>query len=307
MNRHRLALAALLFMAAPVAVAQRPDPEPANLRGDSGQTRKRLTEAEKKLQDGHAADAVAVLQQILDEAGDDLVAIDSKQHRPARWLAQQLLARLPADTLSGYRDRIEAPARKLLEAGKTARDPRPLWQLLDRYFVSRPADEGLLLLGDILFEKGEFHTAGLLWRRLLPDADADVVYPDSRIDPSAVCARLVLAAIFAGDLGRARSELGLLKQKYPHAKGYIAGKDAPYASTLQSILDSPPRIPLRANRGADWPTFGGGPDRSARVGGTIPNQWVRVPAWTNSISPRGGGILNATERPAGAPNSPPRR
>jgi outer membrane protein assembly factor BamB len=302
MNRQRASII-LLFAVGTVAVAQPPAPDPANLRGDSGQTRKRLAEAREKLEKGHAADAVDALQRVLDDAGDDLVAIDAKQFRPARWVAHQYLARLPADTLKGYQDRIDEPARKLLDAAKKTRDPAPLWQLLDRYFVSRPSDEGLLLLGDLLFEKGEFRAAERVWRRLLPDAGADVVYPDSKADPAAVRARLVLAAIFAGDTQRAKTDLAVFEQKHPGAKGRFAGKDGPYADALRAHLDAPPKVPPTANPGTDWPTFGGGTDRAARVGGRVPNYWPGRP-WQTPLPPAGVPPLPRHHQ---APPAPPQR
>jgi outer membrane protein assembly factor BamB len=301
MNRHcRVAFAlVLLFAAGHVTIAQPPGPESANLRGDSAQTRKRLTEADQKLTSGQAADAVDALQRILDDAADDLISLDGKQYRPARWIAHQMFARLPADALKGYQDRIDDPARKLLDAGKKTRDVAPLWQLLDRYFVSRPADEGSLLLGDLLFEHGEFRTAEGVWRRLLPDARADVTYPNSKTDPAAVRARLILAAIFEGEIDRAKAELAAFKSKHAGAKGTFAGKDAPYADTLQAFLDAPPKLRPTANAGNDWPTFGGSPDRSARVGVRLPSTWMARPTWETPIPP--------LERYPDAPQTPPAR
>src|SRR5581483_816256 len=164
MNRLCRAAASVLLLLVAGLPARAQAPEPANLRGDSSQTRKRLAEAEQKLLAGKPADAIDDLQRVLDEAGDDLITVDGKQYRPARWVAHQILAKLPADALKGYQDRIDAPARKLLDAARKSRDPAPLWQLLDRYFVSRPADEALLLLGDLLFDRGEFRASELQWR-----------------------------------------------------------------------------------------------------------------------------------------------
>src|SRR5262249_12946290 len=148
------------------------------------QTRKRLSEAEQKLRAGKTADATEDLQRILDESAGDLVTLDGKQYRPARWYAHQRLAWLPADVLRSYQDRIEAPAQKLLDAGKRNRDPGPLWQLLERYFVSRLGEEASLLLGDLLFEKGDFRAAELVWARLVSDGGADVVYPRPAVNPA---------------------------------------------------------------------------------------------------------------------------
>jgi len=294
----RAAVLVLLAAGAP-APGQQP-PEPANLRGDSAQTRKRVAEAEQKLLAGKTADATDDLQRVLDEAGDDLITVDSKQYRPARWVAHQILAKLPADALKGYRDRIDEPARKLLDTAKRTRDPAPLWQLLDRYFVSRPADEALLVLGDLLFERGQFRAAERMWRRLVPDGGADVAYPGSNADLAAVRARVVLAVILQGDANRAKAELIALKAKHPAAKGLLAGKDGPYADVLQAYLDAPPaRLP--ANRGTDWPEFGGGPNRSGRVGVLLPPEWPGRPTWKESLpaSPR------HPDAPASPPNRPP--
>jgi outer membrane protein assembly factor BamB len=295
--------AALLILALPLrALAQPPAPEPANLRGDSAQTRKRLTEAEQRLANNQPADAIDALQRVLDDAGDDLVTADGKQYQPARRFVHQILARLPADALKGYQDRLEGPARKLLDAAKQARDPAPLWQLLDRYFVSRPAEDGLLLLGDLLFEDGEFLAAEHAWRRLLPDAGADLVYPNPRTDPASVRARLILAAAFAGDLERARSALAAFKAKHPDAKGALAGRDGNYAATLQAVLDQSPAVPP-PGRSGDWTTFGGGPERTGRVGARLPKFWpTGRPSWAEPL------LSTANRHPAaplGAPARPP--
>ena len=100
------AVASVLVAIAPVRAQP---PEPASLRGDSTQTRKRLAEADQKLIDGKTADAVDDLQRILDESAGDLISVDGKQFRTAQWFAQQILAKLPPDALKNYRDQVEAP------------------------------------------------------------------------------------------------------------------------------------------------------------------------------------------------------
>ncbi|MBA4190477.1 MAG: hypothetical protein C0467_21025 [Planctomycetaceae bacterium] len=300
MNRAGRAAALLLILAAGSAVAQPPAPEPASLRGDSAQTRKRLTEAEQKLAANQPADAIDALQRILDEAGDDLVTADGRQYQPARRFVHQILARLPADALKGYQDRLDGPAKKLLDSAKQNRDVAPLWQLFDRYFVSRPADEGLLLLGDLLFEQGDFRVAEQVWRMLLPDEGSPLVYPNSKADPAAVRARLILATIFAGDTDRAKLAYDAFKAKHADAKGPFAGKVGKYADTLQSYLDKPPRLPPAANRGTDWPTFAGGPDRGGRLAVRLPSYWpTGRPSWSE--------IFPQPTRHAAAPTLPPAR
>ena len=278
----RLAAVAVLLAAAAAACGQ-PPVEPAVLRGDSPQTRKRLAEAEAKLLAGKAADAADDLQRVLDEAGDDLVGLDGRQFRPARLVAHGLLARLPADALKTYQNRVDAPAKLLLDAGARDRDPRPLWQLLDRYFVSRSAQEGGRLLGDLLFERGEFRAAELVWRRLLPGGGADLAHPTPPADPAALRARVVLAVIFQHELDRAAEELKAFEARHADAAGPFAGRTGPYRVALRALLDSPPR-PVTEAPTVEWPTFGGGPDRAGRVAGPVPYRWPPVPTWTQKIA-----------------------
>ncbi|HEY3788621.1 MAG TPA: hypothetical protein VGL71_07190, partial [Urbifossiella sp.] len=124
--RRIVAVFAVLALSGALAPAQ-PAPEPAALRGESPQTRKRLAEAEQKILGGKAADAVEELQRILDEAGDDLIGVEGKHHRSARWVVHHILAKLPPEVLKTYRDRIDESARKLFDAGRRDRDPKPLW------------------------------------------------------------------------------------------------------------------------------------------------------------------------------------
>lgn len=294
MNRRSLIILGVLVLTQPAA-----GQEGANLRGDSAQTRKRLAEAEQKLLAGKHADAADDLQRILDEAGDELITVDGKQYRAARWIAHGILARLPETALKNYQDRIDEPASKLLAAAKRTNDPGPLWQLLDRYYASRPADEGLLFLGDLLFERGEFRAAERTWRRLLPDSGADITYPASRSDPAAVRARIVLAIIFQGDLDRAARELTTFRKRHPGANGPLAGKTGPFAEILQGILENPPGVSPPANPGSSWPAFGAGPDRSGRVLARLSGEWPSKPTWTQEFK--------SGERHDRATTGPPQR
>ena len=252
------------------------------MRGDSAQTQKRLAEAARTLAAGRAADAADELQRLLDEAGDDLVSDDGRHFRAARYAVHGLLAQLPADALATYRDRIDAPARLLLDAAKRDRDPRPLWALLDRFFVSKPAQEALALLGDLLFEQGELRAAETVWRRLLPDEQPDLAYPAAG-DATAVRARLVLAAIFQGERDRATTMLDAFCMKHPDAAGPLAGTTGPYAATLQRLLAHPPTFPTDHRGSATWPTFGGNPGRDGRAAGRVPKFWPSRPTFSVTL------------------------
>jgi outer membrane protein assembly factor BamB len=265
-------------------------PEPATLRGDSTQTRKRLAEAEQKIAAGKAADAADDLQRALDEVPDDLITLNGREYRSTRWVAHGLLAKLPPDALKTYQDRIEQPARKLYEQGKQARDPRPLWQLLDRYFVSRPAEPALLLLGELLFERGDFRTAETVWRRLLPDAGADVAYPGAKADAALVRARIALAVVFQNEPARAKVEVEAFKAKHANATGALGGKTGPLLATLEAYAAAPPRLPPDATSGTAWATFGGGPDRAGRVAAGIPTAIPLRPTWVANEDANGNPL-----------------
>jgi len=297
MNRVCLVIVGVLLLPAAPARAQ----EAANLRGDSGQTRKRLVEAEQKLLSGKSAEALDDLLRVLDEAGDDFISLDGKHYQSARWVVHGLLVRLPAEALKSYQDRIDDPARTLVAAAKRSNDPAPLWQLLDRFFVSRPSEEGLAMLGDILFERGEFLAAEKQWRRLLPDADADIVYPGAKGDLALIRARLVIAAIFENDIERAKRELAAFKAKHATAVGEIAGKNGRLVETLEALLTHPHRLPLPANPGADWPTYGGSPSRSGRSTARLGGEWPPSPTWKEALN----AIGRRDDAPATAPRRPP--
>ena len=289
---------ALLLVAG--SVRAQPSGPAARLRGEteSLNTRKRLAEAQQKLQTGKATEAADELQRISDESGDDLVAVQANHFQPARRLVQQLLAALPAETLAAFRNRLEEPAKKLLDAGRRDRDPAPLRQLLNRYFISRPAENAIVLLGELLFERGDFRAAEQTWRLLLPPVDPrELAYPYPIIDPALVKAKVVMAAIFAGDFDRAKADLAGFAKEYPKAAGRLAGTDGPFAETLAKLLANPPAP--RESRGPEgWTTFAGNPSRDGALAEPLP-RLVGRPTWTTPIPRQFGDKL--AYRPASFP------
>lgn len=281
MHVRALTLLALLGCLS-AAVAQ---PSGTRLRGESesGRTRKRLTEAQQKLDAGQpVADE---LQDILDQSGDDLVLVKDDQYQPARRLVQQYLASLPDKPLNTFRDRIEEPAKKLLDAGKKRRDPQPLRELVERYFVSRPAEEGLLLLGELMFERGDFVAAGRYWRALLPDdPSGGLSYPKPKTDPAGVKAKLILMRATGGDRDGATADLEQFRKEHPKAAGLLGGVNGAFADTLAKLIASPPAL-TPASGG--WTAFGGGPARDGRPDTPLPRFLAGERPWRVAI-PRDG-------------------
>lgn len=255
-------------------------PDSANVRGESTTTRKRLAEAEQKIRAGQTADALEELLRIADDAGDDLVTADGKQFSSARHYVHRFLATLPDAALKRYRDRVEEPASRLLARGRERRDPELLRQLLDRYAVSRPAEDAILLLAELAFERGEFGVAERYWRKLLPDSEAK--YPAPRAKPADIEARILAATILRGDRHASGAMLESFEKRYPGAEGRVAGRTGPYLETLTALANARPSE-QRIEAGGDWSTLGGSPSRDGRVGGTLPKHWPSRPTWTTPI------------------------
>jgi hypothetical protein len=275
------------------------------LRGeaDATRTRKRLTEAQQKLTDGKFAEAADELQKILDESGDDLVLVKDDSYQPARRLVQQYLASLPTDALNTFRNRIDAPAKRLLEAGRVNRDPQPLRELLGQYFVSRPAEDALLLLGELEFERGNFVAAERSWRMLLlENPGTDFKYPEPKTEPALIQAKALLAQIFRGDIPTAEAELARYRKAYPNATGVLAGTSGIYAETLAKLVAAPPKLPSDTS---GWTSFAGNASRTGKPERSLPRYWHGRPAWTTPI-PRDTADLKVDRpKPASSHDSKP--
>src|SRR5205823_11177693 len=104
-----------------------------------------------------------------------------------------------------------------------------------------------------------FRAAGGYWRRLLPmdDPNAEPSYPDPRTDKGALRARVALALIFQGNTSLAKGELARLRAEAPTAAGRLAGRDGPFADTLQGLLDRPPALAPEATGEGEWTSFAG--------------------------------------------------
>jgi outer membrane protein assembly factor BamB len=269
-------------------------PDSANVRGESTTTRKRLAEAEQKILAGQTADAVDELQRIADDSGDDLVTADGKQFTSARQYIHRFLAKLPDAALTRYRDRVEEPAARLLANGRERRDPERLQQLLDRYAVSRPAEDAILMLAELAFERGEFGSAERHWRTLLPDSEPK--YPSPRSKPADIEAKIIASTIFRGDRIAAGGLLEEFAKRHPDAAGRVAGRTGPYLASLVALANE--RTAGRPTEVAGgWTSLGGSAARDGRVGGSLPRHWPARPTWTVPIPAAIAGWRGQAGRP----------
>jgi outer membrane protein assembly factor BamB len=240
----------------------------ANVPGESRTTARRLEEVRRRLGAREWTEALDELQNILDTAGNDLVAVTPLHLVEARRLVQQELARLPAEALRQYRGRVETRARKLLDQGKSERSTRHLQRVVEEAFASRAAESALDLLGDLAFERGDFDEAARWWTVLLPAAPvkektpgvAPLTYPDSQLDPARTQAKVLLAHWFGSRREGWAEELKAYREKYPKAEGKLGGRTGLYAELVVQLTLDDHSAPPAAE---DWGSFAGGPARQS--------------------------------------------
>jgi outer membrane protein assembly factor BamB len=174
-----------------------------SLRAGDGLVRK-LAAARGFLESGSWAEAVPLLQALLDAPDDALVGIPRtpKAAKAAeRWTglraeATRLLGALPAEGKEAYNAACGAPARNLLAEARRKGDGRLLAEVARRYPHTAAGVEAAALLGLYHLDRARPQLAAGWFRRLADRADADAV-------PAAVWYYAALAFRRAGDMARA--------------------------------------------------------------------------------------------------------
>lgn len=267
--------------------------EIATIRVESPTTQKRLAEAQEKIRSGNAAEAMADLQRILDENGDDLVSSGSTASLiPARRIAHALIGSLPEPVLTAYRERVESAAHALYDKGLKNRSAEPFRELLDRYFHARIVPEALLLLGELELEQGNAYAAESTWRRLLPDSNK----PGWNVatapkDAAAIRARITLAVIQQGDERRSQDAIDAFQKTDAEASGSLAGRDGRFLDTLLELKKRFVPVPPATSPAGTWATLGGAMDRSGRAESRLPAIWPSGPTWRSTLPPTSGKPL----------------
>jgi outer membrane protein assembly factor BamB/TolA-binding protein len=293
MSRATSIVIALLMAAGPGAgQPARVVTEGVTVRLESPTTRKRLAEAQDKLRAGNSDEALRELQEILDSAGDDLVApTPNGRLVPAHRVAFALIASLPPDTRRAYQSRVQTAAQVLLTKAKLTRDVAPLEELLTRYFPSRVTPEALTLLGDLFLERGDWTAAERTYARLSPNADRPGWHvPDAPADPAAVAARVALAQCLSGDAELAAMTIDEFGKTYPAASGPLGGRSGPYLETLKVLTAKWGATSSYGPHGS-WGTVGGRASRDGRVDSRLPHVWPSGPTWRTAIPPAGDRVL----------------
>jgi tetratricopeptide (TPR) repeat protein len=170
-----------------------------------------LAEAAAHLAAGHTADAVALLDAVIEGYGEARVqAADGRITRAAR-KAQQMIA-AHAEALGVYRLRADSKAHVLLGAkAAPCTDLRALRQVYDRYFMTTHGDEAALTLATRLLDRHDFLGARRVLRRVIAE------YPDPSVPLADVHLKLALASLRVGDRATAsRTAAKLDAMGHPH-------------------------------------------------------------------------------------------
>jgi outer membrane protein assembly factor BamB len=251
--------------------------------------------------------ALEEYQRLIYESGDDLVPVRAASPWEAafarsisvRRLCHQRIAAAPPSVRGRYRERVEFRSKLLFGRAIADQDARTLRRLVADYFCSRRGDRALDLLGDLAFEKGNFHEALQWWGQLATPASevlgqqtrnsGPLLFPDPGVDLARVRAKQILALGFAGEHGRAAGEFQAFQRLHGDAKGNLAGRSGTYALILKQVLHDLNGTTVEVAQG-DWLAFGGEFSRnSVAAACPHPRLWADGPAWRVRLGSGGKG------------------
>ena len=228
----------------------------------SGTARVYLDRVEECLADGQWDDAVQTLRQVMEESGDQLLAVTDQRYVSVRDFCHLRLVSLPPEALALYRGRVDPLARAWYERGMAGRDRRLLSKVVEETFASSWGDDALAALGEIALESGDHAAARAYWEKIVPldipegQTRTSLSVPDTDLDLAAIRARLVLVSVLEGSRARAEAELEGLSRMHPGARGRLGGEKVNFVEGLKGLLAASENWP-QIRRGGDWPTFAG--------------------------------------------------
>lgn len=265
----------------PPKTSRREMRETATLSADSN-VLKRFGSIGEYISEKRWTEAIDVLQEIAQSDGRKLVqakkgsAGETSLYLNTATRCNVLLTQLPPEGLAVYRKRVDPQVRRWLDHWELSHDEADLQRVVREGYLSSYGDDALLALGETAWDRGDFPLARLYWTQLVPlgqQAQAAKLptllrYPDSDLNPAEILAKLILCSIMEGDRNRAATEIERLKQLFPDATGYVAGRSGNLVELLSRTLEESARwIPELADE--DVTTFGLNPGRDGRKPATI--------------------------------------
>lgn len=261
-----------------------------------------LENARQLLQQKEWGEAVEAIRRVMENDGGRLIRVsrDPKAnagdslawHISVREYCHWRLAALAQDApeaLAAYRRLVDPLAERWLQEAKTHHQPALLKRVIDEAWASRFGDDAALALGDEALSRGELNEARYWWERTglgfaapSPKGPRELspYYPDSDLNAADVQARLIVAALIAGDSGRATQELAKFREQHADAMGTIAGRRGNYVELLTKLAEQARAWPPDA-RPATPVTWGGTPERNGLFG--APPDPAGQPLWTAAL------------------------
>ena len=187
--------------------------------------------------------AIEILETTISTSREQVVAVSGDHYLNGSEYARVLLTQLPAAGLTQYRLRKEPQASEWLRKAITNRDPRLLEAIVQEAFLTRSAEQALLLLGEWSFQAGNYAQARRWWTmlvpiELLPGRPSTVVrFPDPQTPLADVLARLILCSILEKKSQQASWELRFLSERFPEAIGQLAGEQGVWSEILAKFFE----------------------------------------------------------------------
>jgi hypothetical protein len=286
----------------------------------SGTTASRIEQARALAASKNWDEAVDIYLELANDDSGNVVALDDGRYVSLQTYGQMQLAKMPAEGLVAYRRRADPLAERWYREGIASRDESKLQLVVDKSFCSSWGDDALLALGELALERGDIESARHWWDQISPMirdplgrplwialrnidigkrwADIDriwrsrpnpptwLAYPDTDINLADIRARLILAAIRAGELDRATLELDVFRRQHPTASGRLGGQDGPYVAALDRLLTAARSWP-DYSASVGWTTFAGSQTRDG-IAPPLPS--ILVPEWSQPVP------LNVSDR-----------
>lgn len=130
-------------------------------------TRTHLERVKAALADQQWDDAVEILRQVMEAHAGKMFELADDRYVGLRDYVQLRICALPTPALRLYRNRVDAQAERLYQAGVKSLDPQPLEQVVEQYFASSFGDQALFVLGEMALGKGNYPAARGCWERLI--------------------------------------------------------------------------------------------------------------------------------------------
>lgn len=265
-----------------------------------------LSRAQTFIEQGLYADAVPLLQAVLDgapNAGYRVMEGESGLLRNLCREAERTLGAMPLEGLIAYDLSSGSAARQLLEEARTGRDADRLLETSRRFFHTDAGHQATYLLGMLHLDRNRPFEAALCFDRELHALDVSGRDPDSLFLHSAIAWNL------AGFDDRALQRLRELHQRAPEFQLRLRGGLIPLPAPDEDALiwlretigpHTPPDHPLSA-----WALTGGNPARTAaanrrvvegELAWSIPTSSWQVP---RDETPFATGILDVSRQIGG--------